>query len=270
MVQMRKDDKNKQWLVRREEVEVSQYLREERFCFPEKPKAAKSFGDIQENGSEFIREWWKRNKAIAENNKEEWQKIVEQACKGILKEGKLLNQEFEAQLLAAQLLTVKDKSVEEIYCSCIRLYTAESFLYKLVNSTLRNEDWSKVDTLGAYCCLLNRHLWKSRNKQELILYRGCTLTTELFEEYKEAIGKWIKWLGFSSTSKSRQQAEQFGNTLFIIHISRSYLASWQSDISSFSHYPFEQEVLLMAGHSFYVKQVERDPESQKYLIYLAL
>ncbi|CAF3615545.1 unnamed protein product [Rotaria socialis] len=108
-----------------------------------------------------------------------------------------------------------------------------------------------------------------RSFQKLILYRGGTLTNEMIEEYKQAIASYaIKWLGFTSTSRDLHVAESFhGNTLFIIEIQTKFMHSTNlSDISSVSHHPDEQEVLLQAGHYFEVEKVSSI--NGKYVIYL--
>ncbi|CAF1172859.1 unnamed protein product [Didymodactylos carnosus] len=259
MVQISKADRNKQRSVKREEVPVRDFLREERFSYPE--KAVKSFGTTYR--SKVIMEWKKRNKAIDGH----WPETVEQAAQGILKEGKLLKQEFESQLIAEKLRDVKDKPYEIFHC-CARLYSAESFLYKLVNTTLRNEDMTKVDTLGAYCNVLRYYLrLNTQGPGKTAFYRGCTLTNEMIDGYIQAVGTQITWPAFTSTSKSRQQAEQFGNTLFIIRPS-GRMGGQLRDISYLSHYPHEEEVLIVAGHCYDVDKVEHNPDNGKYLIYL--
>ncbi len=175
----------------------------------------------------------------------------------------------EARLICDQLCNVKDKSEDEILEQSTRLYTAETFLYKLVNTTLRNEDMSKIDTLGAYCFLLQGHLWCSGNDREAItVYRGTNMSDQMIEQYKLAIGKDIRYLAFTSTSKDRQVAEMYsnGNTLFIIKLNNS---GFLCDISLLSFYPDEQEVLLNAGHPFKVDQVEHDLTNNKYFIHLS-
>jgi hypothetical protein len=184
---------------------------------------------------------------------------------GILKQGTLLNQEFDAQRMAKQLRNCK--SEEEVFACAARLYSAESFLYKLINTSQRNKDLSKVDTLGPICWLLYWHLLKNKNTREQLLYRGMNLTDEMIDEYKQAVGNEIRWPSFTSTSKNRQAAEQFeGNVLVIITIQHVYQTL--CDISSLSHYPHEQEVLLQPQYRFIVDKIERDPKSRKYLIYI--
>ena len=79
MVQFNKRDRHKQRPVKREAVDVTQYLREERFCFPEKP--TKSFGDAWAMYSELIDEWKSRNSELVEY-RYYYPDIVEQAAKG--------------------------------------------------------------------------------------------------------------------------------------------------------------------------------------------
>lgn len=156
--------------------------------------------------------------------------------------------------------------IKNLDCAA-RLYTAESFLYKLVNSSLRNNDMTKIDTLGPFCYLLYHRLRLDRVRGDQILYRGMDLTDEMVNEYKQATGQEITWSAFTSTSKDRRVAEAYTtNTLCII----SSKDSWrpQKDISQLSLYPDEQEVLLAPFHKFQIDRVEWDLTNQKHLIYM--
>ncbi len=126
-----------------------------------------------------------------------------------------------------------------------------------------------MNTLGAYCFLLQGHLWSSGNDRgELTVYRGTNMTDEMIEQYKLAVGTDIRFLAFTSTSKNRQVAEMYssGNTLFVIKLNNS---GFLRDISLLSFYPDEQEVLLNAGHPFKVVRVERNLNYEKYWIHLS-
>jgi hypothetical protein len=277
-VQFNKDDRCRQRTVKREVVDLSELVREERFAYPQ--RAVKSYDNQYKNDYDFRWQWLIANKQIAGNNKA----IAELAAQGksvrstpklldislcrlfvgILKEGKRLNQDFDAERMAEQLRSCR--SDEEILACVPRLYSAESFLYKLLNTTLRNKDMSKLDTLGPFCVLLWLHLRNNNDKRDQLLYRGMTLTDEMVEEYKQAVGHKIVWHSFTSTSKDHRIAEQFGNTLFIILLKD--LSKWLSDISSLSHYPHEQEILLQNHCVFTIDKIERDPENGKYSIYM--
>lgn len=165
--------------------------------------------------------------------------------------------------MSEQMRSCKDQ--EEILKCAIHLYTRDSFLYKLVNSTLRNDDLTKIDTLGPFCYLLREHLfYADKSKEKLTVYRGTNLTDEMVEEYRRAIGKWIQWPAFTSTTKSQQVAEMYeGNALFIMKIVGSY---YTRDISSLSQFQDEEEVLLTAHLHFKIDEVTSDPISGKHLI----
>ena len=184
---------------------------------------------------------------------------------GILEEGKLLNHDFDARCMADRLIHAKS---EEEICTCAaRLYSAETFLYKLINSSLRNHDMSKTDTLGPFCHLLWRHLYTNNNTSEQVLYRGSDLTEEMIDEYRQALGTDISWPAFTSTSKDRVTADfHSGNAVFIISMEDS--KKERSDISSISHYPDEQEVLLPQHSDFKIEKVERNLAYGKSFIYL--
>ncbi|CAF3615564.1 unnamed protein product [Rotaria socialis] len=121
MLEVSKVDRSKQRRVKRQETEISQDLREERFCFAENP--VKSFTTSGGVWSEFIAEWMKKNEAIIEEKKEQWSEIVKQAAQGIFKESKSLNKEFEGQLISNELMKAKDKESHTIFECCVQLYS---------------------------------------------------------------------------------------------------------------------------------------------------
>lgn len=102
----------------------------------------------------------------------------------------------------------------------------------------------------------------------MILYRGELLEENMKQCYQKAVGTLRSWLGFTSTSKNRQVAEIFGNTLFIITFHERAGYSVTRDISRVSQYPTEEEVLLRSGVIFMIDKTEMDHTNTKYLIYL--
>lgn len=180
-----------------------------------------------------------------------------------MKEGKLLNKEFDAQRMSEMMKNCKNE--KEILNCAIHLYTRDSFLFKLVNSTLRNDDFSKVETLGPLCYLIREHLFHAdKSNERITLYRGTILTEEMIEEYRQAIGKWIQWSAFTSTTKNRLVAEIYqGNTLFIITVVSGYFTR---NITALSQFEDEEEILLTANLHFKIDEVISDPDSKKYVI----
>ncbi|CAF1196303.1 unnamed protein product [Adineta steineri] len=256
-LQFKKDDKSKQRPIKREESNSNDLVRQERFSYPE--RAVKSFSTSTR--SPFCDEWTQ----ISGSVRDDLSSVINHAAQGIIKEGELLNEGFDAQVMANRLR--KCTSYQEVAECAARLYSAESFLYKVLNAAMRNNDRSKLETLGPFCWLLNWHVVQRDWEIDQIVYRGASLTQEMIEEYRQCTGDRITWTAFSSSSKNRHLAEQFGNTLFIINFPENYL--FKKDISSISNYPDEQEVLIKAGHSFIIDNVEFDSNTGKHLIYLS-
>ena len=239
-----------------------QYLRRQRFCVTQIP----SFIEYRSSGQwPFSYEWW-------QNNVCSYTVQVEKAAEGILAEGEKLGQTKQATIIVKALTDVKDKGWLEIATCCIHQYTRETFLYKLINKTLREMDWSKVNTLGPFCHLLSTAdshspLVNSYRYKGLV-FRGMQLTKCQIGSYKEAIGQGLKtWLNFSSTSRNRAAAERFGNTLLIIDLQSDYHGLY---IASISRYPQEDEVLLRASQKFSVHDVKYDKSSRKHHIYIVI
>ena len=271
LVQMKKIDLSKQRPIQRISDVNLKCRREERFALPcdkDSSHSRKSFEDEgQFRSPKFVEEWIKRNPRIRTREH------IKKAAQGILDEGRLLGKFVESQWLANQLHAVEKKSWDEIARCCLYIYTRECFLYKLLNKTLREEDLSKIDTLGPFCDLLWNSLssdgLKSKYRFTGLVYRGATLTLEEIEAYQNSIGKSAKeWLSFSSTSKTRSLAEIYsGNTLFIIKVPSQ---SQHLDISTISNFPDEEEVLLGASTSFQTENVTYDEETKKHHIHLTI
>ncbi len=181
-------------------------------------------------------------------------------------EADLLNEDLDGQVMADKLLKVKHETQRKIHDCCVYIYSMNSFLYGLVTKSLRDEDYSKVDTLGAYCYLLTLNLYDD-DKEDNTLYRGCELTDEMINDYKNAVGTQIIWSAFTSLSRSREQAEKFTkNTLFIVRLTgNEYCSKYIADLSN---YPHEQEVLLRPVHPMWIVKFDYDNENKRCLIYL--
>ncbi|UJR17538.1 hypothetical protein I4U23_004433 [Adineta vaga] len=266
MVQHRKDDPNRQRPVKREGMDVRQYVREDRFCTAEKPaQISTSFGEPGEffENAKLIDEWKRKYQSLCSS--QDYSKVIEQAAQGIIHEGYLLNEKSDAQLIAKKLLGVKHETQRKIHDCCVHIYSMNSFLYKLVNESLRNEDMTKVDTLGAYCYLLALNLYDN-DKEDSTLYRGLQLTDEMINEYKNAVGKQIIWSAFTSLTRSLTAVEGFSkNTMFIVRLTGSAYCS--KDIANLSEYSYEEEVLLRPVHPLWVEKFEYDKDKKRYLIY---
>ncbi|UJR19780.1 hypothetical protein I4U23_022914 [Adineta vaga] len=268
-IQFKRSDSSKQRPVRRSEGSTRQEcLREERFCSPPPLTSAPSYGKALA-WCPFLTEWLKLpagKKALFN-----FSSSIDACIDGILLEARKhqSNSETEAQWMVEQLRTCKTKQRREISKLCIQLYTRESFLYRVLNTALRDADYSKLETLAPLCFLIHDY---THTRKEFIgkVYRGVQLSYAAILTYKQAIGTWHTWPSYTSTSKSRAMADIRGNTLFIVEITNSQVSSTRAyDITDISQFPEEEEVILQAGISFQIISVEQDAQ-QKYIIQIKL
>jgi hypothetical protein len=175
----------------------------------------------------------------------------------------------EAECMTEQLLKVKDGTSEEIWQCCAHLYTMESFLYKKMNEYMRlvgdkqhEQLWkSKVLTFGPFAHLLGAFM-TSKKYTKMTVYCGANLSDDLIDKYRNNLDAYLTFPEFTSTSRNREKAEQFGNVLFIISIS----SLDGTDVSSYSDYPDEEEILLRNDFAFYIRSCTFDANKQKWII----
>ncbi|CAF0978381.1 unnamed protein product [Rotaria sordida] len=192
--------------------------------------------------------------------------LVEKAVQGIIEEGISIEKTCEAEKLADMLLKEKNAGIEEVWRCCAYLYTSESFLYKTLNAAMRlvgdkeqEEVWrSKVRTLGPFCLLLWDDPFNTKVTTKKTLYRGATLTEEQIAAYAKMAKDDMDYGSFqayTSCSRNRDVAEQFGNTLFIMQVKFAFIA----DLSPLSDFSAEEEELITPGVSFRVLSIKLDP-----------
>jgi hypothetical protein len=132
----------------------------------------------------------------------------------------------------------------------------------VVNQALRNDDESQSETLGPFCYLLTVYLYDRQTPvYKETVFRGCQLESSTIDEYRQVKKQQqrVKWLGFTSTSKSINVAQQFHcNVIFKIDLSQfkdRFQYGRPVDIANLSEMPQEEEVLLPAGFNFIVEEV---------------
>ncbi|CAF2501878.1 unnamed protein product [Rotaria sp. Silwood2] len=284
-VQISNDDKSKQRPVKRAEMNKDEgRLREARFM-PNPIVPDSSFHDLVGFRKLFIDSFIE---FFDLKHVKDWEKrkhdILEKAMLGILHEGKLAGKQCEAKWIVQQLEKVKDKTKKEIGECCIYLYSLESFLYKILNQTMRligdkNHEnvWrSKVETLGPFAFLLYYYLsYENLNQRtNTTVYRGAQLTDKMIAEYQyvaQSNDPRRSFQAFTSCSRSRAKAEQFGNALFVLNAeNRISYSTLNMDISFLSAYPEEEEVLIRPGRSFKIESVTFEKTKKKHVIYLTL
>jgi hypothetical protein len=202
--------------------------------------------------------------------------IVEKAAQGIIEEGKAIGRLREAERIAQTLREHSNKEIREVWKCCAYLFTLDTFLFQVLNETMRlvgSEEhesiWrSKIDTLGPYCLLLWDDPFNNKpNTSNEVLFRGVNLSADMIAAFeKRSPTEHGTFQAFSACTRNRRVAEQFGNVIFIIKVIYAYTM----DLSSFSRFPEEEEVLVHPGVCFSVSHVELDRTANKHLIYLDL
>jgi hypothetical protein len=282
-VQVSNDNTRNQRPVKRMEMNrEDRPLREARFM-PNPMAPTSSFHDLVGLRKIFIDSFMEKfNIKIANDWENQKHEIIDKAMAGILYEGKLAGKQSEAKWINQQLEKVRSKTKREIGEMCIYLYSLESFLYKILNHTMRligdkdheNVWQNKLETLGPFAFLLFYYLsYENLNhRTSTTVYRGAQLSNEMIAEYQHAAqsnDSRRSFQAFTSCSRNRTKAEQFGNVLFVIRPERriSY-RTLNMDISLLSAYPDEEEVLIRPGRAFKIESVAFDKTKNKHIIYL--
>jgi hypothetical protein len=186
----------------------------------------------------------------------------------------------------------KDKKrIKKLQDCCVKLYTKDCYIYRVVNTALRDDDRTKLDTLGPYCYLVYNNIGRDlkdylsirhrlrqavhpTESRSMEVYRGDHVSREIIEEYRQAAGdnnKYFKWLSFVSTSLSREVAERFGcNLLYIIELQRHLTNDQFTNLQRYAFIEDEQEILLRPGMRFRVDKVKFDDETGRQLVYIKI
>lgn len=283
-VQYKKNDLHRQFRIQRAQLDRNRtnvHLRRERFA---------TLVMLATTGTPSVpqkdplpKQYWK---LALENKIKTMADLAEDAAIGIIKEGTALGKAHEARWLAKQLFTVKhfgsnvkaqySRVPREIGETCVYLYTKESFWYKSLNGFLRKPDMVTIDqlkTYGPFCHLMHWYLKRNCTTDSVTtVYRSLNLNDEQRQEFTKAN---IKFTSFTSSIKSQENAELFGNTLLIIHLrvedqfgKADEDVICGADISTLSDFPDEEEFLIWPGSDFRFVKEEYDPVKEKHVIYL--
>lgn len=273
-IQINKLDPTQQHAIKRIELIEDQcrYRLRERFSEPlhSITDTSRTYGKVHE-WCPFLKQWMetKIGKQCIFNTKV----CVRKAIEGILIEGRLIGKSIEAKKIVEPLAMYHGMTAYEVSTYCVRMFTRESFLYRLVNKILRENDTSKIDTLGPYCYLLRAYIRRIGTDYSGTLFRGCNLSEDQIDQYREAaITKdWKVWTSFTSTSKNPAVAQAFQqNTRFIFNVEPINMFLVRAfDIQNLSINLDEEEVLLPAGVLFQVQSVERS-DNNKWIIKIKL
>ena len=185
----------------------------------------------------------------------------------------------------------------------------ETFVCYWLNGLLRNESWEEMNMLTPYLVcltytfqlqdfiikhekpkgLLNKFKKVVTRRQKLTLFRGTAPSEELLVDYRFVQNKYFSWNGVTSTSRSKKQtikfihhslkrAEANANSPTKVGILFKIKTDFYSpkdcegliDISGYSEYPQEKEIILSPGIVFKLISIRLNPQSNIYKVKLKL
>ncbi|CAF3594693.1 unnamed protein product [Rotaria sp. Silwood1] len=159
-------------------------------------------------------------------------------------------------------------------------YTRDSFVYRLMNKALRMQNIDLLFLFRFFIRDLEQQLEQYRCTSRIRLYRGQLMSNDELQVLKDSIGQLISVNSFLSTSLDQQQALQFlggsstsdgvERVLFkIVADPRLEGIKPFANISSFSYFSQEEEVLIMLGSIFRLVDIHQDVE-QVWIIEMRL
>lgn len=252
--------------------------------------------DTNYHGSPFIMDWLLRFTKGKLNVT--FNSIFSVLVQGLQYEGRTEPENVVAEIVQS-LNAVKDetsrmsdkKRIEKLQDCCVKLYTKDCYIYRVVNTALRDDDRDKLDTLGPYCYLVYNNIGRRlkdylsirhrlqqvfhpTESKSMIVYRGDYIPRETIEKYQKAAKdskKYFKWLSFVSTSQKRDVAESFGcNVLYIIELKRHVTNDQFANLKDSTYIEDEEEILLRPGMRFRVDKVEFDDLTGRQLVYIKI
>lgn len=184
----------------------------------------------------------------------------------------------------------KIEEFEKTYCSedAIRWYTGGSFIYRKVNQALRTENINKVSLFGSfiydlYIRLAQDYCSSSIEAYEsdiFTVYRGMRMSSSELNILRNSTEALVITNCFMSTSKNRDVATAFiprsvAETLVAVlfEIEIDLFATKNAcfaEISRFSCFPEEEEILFNIGSTFRINSVEYDVETELWLVLMSL
>ncbi|CAF3164126.1 unnamed protein product [Rotaria socialis] len=147
-------------------------------------------------------------------------------------------------------------------------YTRDSFFYKTLNAVLRTENIHLTFLFRTFIADISHQLKYYQAKKSLRVYRGQMITSAELQTLQKYVGQFISVNSFFSSTVNKEQALSFlkvpGDTenldavLFEIVADPKVATSKPfADISAFSEFPGESEVLFMLGSIFRLDSVDR-------------
>ncbi|CAF1181927.1 unnamed protein product [Adineta steineri] len=159
-------------------------------------------------------------------------------------------------------------------------YTKETFFYKTLNAALRTQNIHMIFLFRAYIYDIHRQLQKYQSKRPLRVYRCQLMSNDELNSLKQNIGQFISINSFFSTSDEHSTALfllgdittqiDLERVLFEIDADPKMVDTKPfADISKYSYFPDESEILFMIGSIFRLNSINRN-DDQIWIIKMTL
>ena len=161
----------------------------------------------------------------------------------------------------------------------LKWYTKESFLYRLLNKALRARDIDTLFLIRFFIYDLQAQLTQLKSSKPLRVFRAQLMSPEEFQVFQQSLGQCVSMNSFISSSLNRDLALFYlGNSVpnnedapkrLLFEIDAD---PWIdcikpfADISEFSNYLEEQEVLFMLGSVFRLDSIVFDLDRHIWII----
>ncbi|CAF1424083.1 unnamed protein product [Rotaria sordida] len=162
------------------------------------------------------------------------------------------------------------REFEEEYSSnkVLWWYTKDSFFYKTLNAALRTQNIHMIFLFREFISDIHRQLQYDQTNNPLQVYRSQLISNDELDYLKQNIGQFISINSFFSTSTNRTTALFFlGDTTSLIGLKlvgilfeidadpQMVTTKPFADISKYSHFTNESEVLFMIGSLFHLNSI---------------
>ncbi|CAM4810325.1 unnamed protein product [Rotaria magnacalcarata] len=160
-------------------------------------------------------------------------------------------------------------------------YSRESFFYNVLNRALRNENIHIIFLFREFICDIYHQLKKYQVKTPITTYRCQLMSSDELKTLNASVGNFISVNSFFSSSASAKEARSFIHTFFIRDNLEPVLFEITADpnvatnkpfadISIFSEFNGEYEVVFMLGSIFRLNSIRRSSDNKLWVIQMTL
>jgi tetratricopeptide (TPR) repeat protein len=180
----------------------------------------------------------------------------------------------------AQLKNIDDFEKEYVSEHSLWWYTTETFLYRLLNKALRIQDIDSLFLIRFFIRDIEQELHQRRYRSSISVYRGQLMSNDELNILKNSQNQFISINSFLSTSRKPEVAliytdrppndSTIERVLFKIDADPNQIDIKPfADISGISKFDQEEEILMMAGSVFHLKDIYCD-NNQLWHIHMIL